>query len=112
MKNRIISYDLGNGKIQKQLAKGSPQGSPLSPLLWNLTIADLLNIKLTNETKIQAFADDIASRTGGKTRKEIEKNAQEALTTVLNWSTTSNIPFNPLKCQAILLGKNNQKDHQ
>lgn len=58
--NRSIS--IRNGSITsstRQICKGVPQGSPLGPVLWNLTINKLAETSTTNLTETLMYADDL-----------------------------------------------------
>lgn len=65
-------------RIQLYLKSGSPQWSPLSSLLWDITILDLLNSKLPRDVYIQSFADDITLVIRGNSRDNIEQKATQA----------------------------------
>lgn len=106
--NRIVSYNTANASINVDLAQGSPQGSPLSPLLWNLTITDLLNTSFPENVHIQAFADDITLVIQTNTRKKIEQKARLALQIIEQWAETNGITFSETKCKYITLGKKYQ----
>ncbi|KAH6941489.1 hypothetical protein HPB50_019021 [Hyalomma asiaticum] len=45
-------------EIEAYPSLGSPQGSPLSPMLWNVTIHDLLGLPLPTGVTVQAYAYD------------------------------------------------------
>lgn len=40
---RSITYELPSQNIEFQLTGGTPQGSPLSPIFWNIIVAKILN---------------------------------------------------------------------
>ena len=51
---------MGSQPILRSVARGTPQGGVLSPLLWNIAVNPLL-LKLTNEgCPVSAYADDEA----------------------------------------------------
>lgn len=66
LEDRIISYETETHKINIKLTKGAPQGSPLSPFLWNVIISELLTLEMPANTTIQAFADDLTITVRGK----------------------------------------------
>lgn len=84
---------------------GSPQGSPLSPLLWNLMTAKLLNIKFPEGTYALAFADDISIVVKGKSRNEIEQKANTITNSIDKWATQMRVEFNAEKSHFITIGK-------
>lgn len=83
---------------------GAPQGSPLSPFLWNLIISELLNKQMPENTTIQALADDITLLIKGKSRSSLEKEAESALNIVYDWSIKNKLTFSNDKCEFINIG--------
>ncbi|GBM26526.1 hypothetical protein AVEN_245254-1 [Araneus ventricosus] len=66
-------------EIKKICYKGLlPQGSVISPNLWNLYMNQLLSIN-SDSYFIQAFAEDLVLVSGGRVRKELENNTNNAL---------------------------------
>jgi hypothetical protein len=59
LKDRMAHLNIQDYDYQRRISKGCPQGSPLSPTLWNLIIDDCLRLQLPENVKISAFADDI-----------------------------------------------------
>ncbi|XP_077485825.1 uncharacterized protein LOC144096845 [Amblyomma americanum] len=106
--DRTISYNTGQTKIFQSLIHGSPQGPPLSPLLWNITITDLLNTPLPDNTSIQAFADDITITVHGTTRSSLEQRAAAALEAVHPWAHNKQIQFSSHKCKFLTIGNKYQ----
>lgn len=107
--NRKISYLTKDNKITLNSVKGCPQGSPLSPLLFNVVIADLLQQQFDNCVTIQAFADDVTLIVTGKSRKELEDNANRALEIVKEWGDKNRLSFNPDKCEVLDIGDKYKK---
>ncbi|KAH9377701.1 hypothetical protein HPB48_022932 [Haemaphysalis longicornis] len=83
----------------------SPQGSPLSPLSWNITIAHLLGKELPYETHTQAFADDIVIIVQLKSRKDAEEKTNRLLKISNDWAVGKEITINNDKSQAMTIGK-------
>ena len=76
--------------------KGTPQGSILSPFLFNLLVENLATLPLGSGTKVLVYADDIAIITSGANYKAKAKNA---VASVAN------------KCQELGLKINGNKTH-
>lgn len=104
LQNRTVTFNNANTDVKINLTQGSPQGSPLSPLLWNLTITDLLNTPFPSKVHIQAFADDITLIIQASTRKCIEEKATVALQEVQQWADHNRITFSQGKCKYLTLG--------
>lgn len=105
LRNRQIIFEEEGIKVTKELPVGSPQGSPLSPLYWNLTVAGLLETKFPDKTHVQAFADDIVVMIEFKARKEAEDKANEVLSNICKWSRQCHITLNNDKTEGIIFGK-------
>ena len=83
---------------------GVPQGSILGPLLFNISINDiLLSIE---KTEICNFADDNTIYSCEKTVEEVIENLHYDLKLVLKWFENNQMMANPGKFQFMLLGKN------
>ena len=50
----------GNNSKVNQLTNGTPQGSSLSPTLFNMVINQLLQLNLGSKVQMIAYADDLA----------------------------------------------------
>ena len=57
--HRTASLKMFDSQYEAQIQKGCPQGSILSPFLWNLIIDGALRETLPKGIKIQAYADDL-----------------------------------------------------
>ena len=63
---RITKTTLGSQTILRSVARGTPQGGVLSPLLWNIAINSLL-LKLTEQgCRVSAYADHVARTISGR----------------------------------------------
>jgi len=62
-----------NGKLTKR-RKGTPQGSPLSPLLSNILLHELDNYLASKGQKFVRYADDFSIYTKGKSSAEEIRN--------------------------------------
>lgn len=105
LRNRTIVYQEENMQVTKLLTVGSPQGSPLSPLFWNLTISGLLGIKVSYGTYIQAFADDLVVLVEFKARNEAEEKGNIVLKAIDQWARHHGIALNRDKSEFMIVGK-------
>lgn len=77
---------------------GSPQGSPLSPMLWNILIHELLETSFPGDVYVQAYADDTVLVVSGNQRREIDNLANSALQIVEGWANRVKVRLNVDKC--------------
>ncbi|GFW99886.1 RNA-directed DNA polymerase from mobile element jockey [Trichonephila clavipes] len=83
---------------------GSPQGSILSPFLYNLYTHDF---PTTPTVEVCLFADDAAILTQARTPETVRKNLQSYLVKLKKWLTLWRISVNTSKTQAIIFKKGN-----
>ncbi|GFV37905.1 putative 115 kDa protein in type-1 retrotransposable element R1DM [Trichonephila clavipes] len=76
--NRVIIWTDNTFTIKKQIFKGCPQESVLSPTLWNIYFNPILSLN-SELFLLQAFADDLAVVSFGLSRREIEDNTNKIL---------------------------------
>lgn len=59
LEDRHVVYRSFAGEVEASPSLGSPQGSLLSPLLWNVVIHNLLCLAMPPGVTIQAYADEM-----------------------------------------------------
>ncbi|XP_052758723.1 uncharacterized protein LOC128202436 [Galleria mellonella] len=94
----------------KQIDRGTPQGSIISPLLFILYTADLH--KQVESCKVHLYADDTQlyfSFFANDTDKAIELINKD-LDKLFKWAACNNLILNPKKSQYIVLGPRHQCD--
>ena len=79
----------------KKVSFGVPQGTVVSPLLFDIYIDGLLRLNL--EGKIFAFADDQVFFTEGDTWHEVENNIKTSLSKIIKWLDMNLLSINPDK---------------
>ncbi len=76
----------GSNMIKKQLERGGPQGSTISPSVWNMFYENLReNLSKLKEVKVHAFADDLCLGVQGRGRKTIQRIVNKAVEVVRKW---------------------------
>lgn len=85
---------------------GVPQGSPLSPVLFNIYIHPLLNIIRKNDLCFHSYADDTQLYLRINGQKDHHQQLQKCLTLIDDWMTTSSLKLNGSKTELLLLQAN------
>ncbi|GBM68894.1 Putative protein in type-1 retrotransposable element R1DM, partial [Araneus ventricosus] len=101
LKDRFVFYVNDVFETSRQCFRGCPQGSVIAPTLWNIYINSLL-FNNNGELYIQAFADDLALVVGGRTARDLEKNANLILAETASKLDSLKLSLSIQKCQAIV----------
>lgn len=88
----------------KHIRAGVPQGSPLSPMLYNIYTHD---IPKDRYTQLYLFADDTAITSTSKQPRLIVMRLQRHIAKLEEWLSTWKIHLNPSKTKAIYFSKSN-----
>ena len=102
LQSRIIKAEWGTTKLERTATRGTPQGGVISPLLWILTVDEILKDMNKNNINIVAYADDVVITTTGKNLNKLSLNIENALKDVLNWASTKGLNINPNKTEIVL----------
>jgi hypothetical protein len=97
---------------EREIFKGVPQGSVLSPLLFNIMLVNFPTPD--NGCEISLFADDIAIYYTAKTKKEAEGPLQDLLDKIEEWAISWNFQFSVDKCASLTFTKKttNEPEHR
>ncbi|UYV84813.1 hypothetical protein LAZ67_X003594 [Cordylochernes scorpioides] len=107
-RRRKTSLTFSNTTISKYLSKGCPQGGPLSPLLWNIVLNDLLINFASPNSEIICYADDVSIVCWHKTIEGLKYETERTLNYVIQWCTRNKLKLSPEKTGLIHMhGKQN-----
>lgn len=99
LKGRRFQVKVNKSKSGSRIIPaGVPQGSCLSPRLYNLFISDFPSLK---DIIVAFFADDLAILTTSKSRNMIQKRLQGAINKIHSYFQKWRLKINPDKTQAI-----------
>ncbi|WP_410469846.1 RNA-directed DNA polymerase, partial [Bradyrhizobium sp. 33ap4] len=96
--DRSVCVRTSNGSgSQHAVPQGVPQGSILSPILFNVVMAGLTSI-IPRKVAFSIYADDVAIWTKGKSRPAIQRRLQLALNNIHKYFTQLGMDISPEKC--------------
>ena len=90
--------------------KGCPQGSPLSPFLWNIVCDEILSKNFPPGVYIQGFADDISLVKTGVTSESIQCPLQVAADIVIEWAMSHKMEISADKTELIVFSRRQHGD--
>ena len=89
------------------IAPGLPQGSALSPVLFNVYTVGITSNQLEGPGRTLSFADDVLVYRSGKVREEVARSAQEEIDRIGEWCETHNGKLHPDKACVLWCSLNN-----
>ena len=105
---RSVRVTTQASSVTRLASQGCAQGSPSGPIFWNILYDDLLHLEFPEHVYTQTYADDAVIIACGANVRTAERRATEALTTLVDWSNTIRLRFNPSKTQILCVGKGSE----
>lgn len=109
IQKRTIQVKIGNTISQKYtLQNGTPQGSVISPTIFNIMINDLNKDIIKN--KLSLYADDIAIWKTGTNLNYILKEIQKDIDNIEQWTNKWGFTLSPAKTKTVIFTNNQIKN--
>ncbi|CAF4242510.1 unnamed protein product, partial [Rotaria magnacalcarata] len=101
LQNRTASIEIENSLSKLlHLNSGTPQGSPLSPLLYIIYTADSMN-GVPEHTQYDLFADDTALWTSPNITSSLSSRLQQASDAFQSWCKSWKLKLQPTKTELV-----------
>ena len=107
----IRKVALRNGKWVSEvteIAPGLPQGSALSPVLFNIYTSQIASSGAYETGRVLTFADDVTIYEQGRDRLSTAKRLQTRLDKLAEWCKEHSAVINPAKAQVLWCSLNNR----
>ena len=92
----------------KEITPGLPQGSALSPVLFNVYTVGITSNQLEGPGRTLSFADDVLAYRQGKNRQDIASGLQVELDRMHDWCEEYNGKLHPDKASVLWCTLNNR----
>ena len=103
---RSAQLSVSSGNVRKELDQGTPQGSILGPVSWDLVFDEFLGLPWPRGVRKFAYADDVCILLSAATRRELRDLAVKVGRLVTQWGESAGLRFNPAKSESmIFVGK-------
>lgn len=103
LSNRVLQYNTESGPKEYLVTGGVPQGSVLGPILWNIMYDGLLKLELPGESKLVAFADDVAVVISAKHKEELNWIFDVTFNRISQWMRQNGLCLAEHKTEAVLI---------
>ena len=94
---RTVLLSFGSITVSKTLSLGCPQGSVLSPLLWNIFFNSIFDISIHRYMRIIAYADDVSIIAAHVSPSLCESLLSDFMCKLCLWSFEKKISFSTTK---------------
>ena len=103
LSDRWMIYEGNKWSLKEKMTCGTPQGSRVSPLVWNVMYDDFLRMDLPAETSIIGFADDALVVCATDDVKIPELRINDSLWREKRWMDNRCMKMAPEKTEASLV---------
>ena len=99
---RLVTAELKGTAVTKRVTRGCPQGSILSPFLWNAVMDDFLNKTRHMGVYAQAYADDVVGLFVGKDPPTLVDLANLFMARAVKWGRENDLTFSQAKTEVVI----------
>ncbi|UYV68345.1 hypothetical protein LAZ67_5003969 [Cordylochernes scorpioides] len=100
---RRANFSYEDTNVTKNLTKGCPQGGPISPILWNILLNDLLKSFKHPNAEIICYADDVSIICWSKCVEDLKILSEYILCYVMQWCNRNKLSISPEKTNLLYL---------
>ncbi|XP_055608580.1 uncharacterized protein LOC129755905 isoform X1 [Uranotaenia lowii] len=104
LSEKIMHFSHGETNVERISYMGLPQGSCLSPLLYNFYIREI-DACIAQNCTLRQLADDCVVHITGKTDTQIKPPLQETLNNLSHWARNLGIEFSPSKTELVVFSR-------
>ncbi|KAL3190957.1 hypothetical protein MRX96_019199 [Rhipicephalus microplus] len=97
LQQRSVVFRSNAGELVAYPSMGSPQGSPISPMLWNVVIHDLLCLPLPMGITIQAYAEDTIAVIPAESRERLGEVGSAVIKNIVKWTVGARVTLSTEK---------------
>ena len=108
LKRKVALRDGTWASDPTEITPGLPQGSALSPVLFNVYTAGITSNQFEGPGRTLSFADDVLTSRRGKIRQEIADSSQQELNRIEGWCEDNNGKLHSGKAAALWCSLNNR----
>ncbi len=108
LNSRTIIGELRGCRLTRRVTRGTPQGGVMSPIIWDMTIDDLISEleERVPEVHRQVYSDDVSLLPCGPKPLYVYRKGQAALDVVDGWCQRYGLSVNPNKVEMVMFTLN------
>ena len=102
LRHCTVQVESYGSKVKREVVKGNPQGSILSPFQWDCVLNSLLLELRSSGFYVQTYACDLAELVSHADMLWIRGMAQKAINIAANWTSEKELQFSSKKTEIVL----------
>ena len=106
--DRSAILNVGQAQYQTKTPRGCPQGSLLSPFLWNLIADSAFSLSLFPGVKLRGYADDLWMYKTGGNLQNLKSSLEASYQCFSQWASDSCLEVSEAKTQLMLFTRQRQ----